>query len=214
MKNKSAFLPLSGWVLSGVTVALAIIAWGQGIDWQFDKLSTYELFPVFGLTAFSLMWVHYIIAALRTYLKVSADVTKKYFNYSSFLVLIAFVIHPSLLVWQLWRDGFGLPPQSYLNNYVPKQSQLAVFIGSFSLFVFLFYELRYRFSKRSWWKYVQLLSDGAMIGIFFHALRLGKNVQDGWYRGVWIFYGISLLLSLAYLYAAKFQARSHKVPTN
>lgn len=148
------------------------------------------------------MWAHYMVATARKYAGLSAEVTKKYFDQTSFIVLLAICLHPGILIVQLWRDGMGLPPNSYL-NYVGPALQWAVGIGSVSLLIFIIYEFRRKFNKKSWWKFVQYASDVAMIGIFVHALRLGSNIQSGWFQYVWYFYGITLVASIAYMYFFK-----------
>lgn len=145
------------------------------------------------------MWSHYIVSAKRTYLKIPKEVTTKYFSYTSLAVLISILLHPGILIWRLWRDGFGLPPNSYLSNYVAVGSRWAALFGTFAWFIFLAYEFHRKFRSRSWWKYVEYGSDAAMIAIFFHALELGRNLQAGWFRKVWIFYGITYVLALIYI---------------
>lgn len=185
--------------LFAVVVGLGFIAWGQGFDWQFADISAYDLFPLFGILAFSIMWSHYVISAKALYLHVPSSAIKDYFRYTGFVVLASLLLHPGILIWQLWRDGFGLPPNSYLENYVAVGSKWAVMLGMFALIMFLSYELHRKFSERKWWKYVSYASDIAMIFIFFHALELGPELQEGWFRIVWFFYGASYLISVIYL---------------
>lgn len=205
LKQIEKDLSLIGWLISLVVVILAVIVWGESFSWSYAKISAYRLFPLFGLVAFSLMWVHYIVAALRLYSGGDKKVTESYFNITGFLVLLSIVLHPAILVYKLWSDGLGLPPNSYLENYVASGSQWAVALGSAALMIFLAYELRYKFQNRPWWRFVQYGSDIAMIAIFVHALRLGNHVQSGWYRYVWFFYGLSFLVSLTYIYFSKFK---------
>lgn len=205
--SKANWLQIAAWGTSAVAVGLAVLAWGQGYGWKAN--STYQLFPLFGLLAFSLMWSHYFASALRLYLKQEKTVLNSYFEATSLLVLIALLLHPGLLAWQLWRDGQGMPPASEL-NYVQPALKGAVIIGMISWLVFLAYELRRKFKALRWWRYVQYASDVAMLLIFTHALRLGGQLQEGWFRGVWFFYGASLLIVLLYIYAKRYQALGEK----
>ncbi len=193
---------MCAWALSLVVLILAIYVWGQSLSWQIFAVPTYQLFPVFGLVAFSLMWVHYIVSALRQYFGIDRSVTAFYFEVTSWMVLAAILLHPSLLIWQLWRDGLGLPPGSYEMVY-----GWATLLGTGALFVFLAYEFRRKFGKRSWWKYMQYLSDVAMLVIVYHALRLGTQLQVHWFRSVWYFYAGTLIIALIYIYSQKFEAR-------
>jgi hypothetical protein len=201
--SKAQRLVLFSWITSFVAAVLAFTAWGQGFSWQFSALSTYMIFPLFGLLAFSLMWSHYIVAAGREFHGLDRKTTAQYFEITSLVVLAAICAHPGLLIWQLWRDGLGLPPMSYY-TYVGPSLKIAVTVGSVSFLIFLAYEFRRKFSKKPWWRFVQYASDVAMLAILYHSLSLGSNLQGGWFRYVWFFYGVTLVGSLLYIYYKKF----------
>jgi hypothetical protein len=196
-------LQIGAWKLTALVAIVAVVAWGQANRWQIAGISNYDLFPLFGLLAFSVMWAHYIVAALRQYLQIDKAKLQGYFEATSLFVLGCILLHPGLLVWQLFRDGFGLPPGSYLNNYVARNAKWAALLGTVSLFIFLAYELRRIYSNRPWWRYAQYASDLAMFLIFLHALRLGGQLRPGWFRMIWWIYGISLLGALVYIYIGK-----------
>ncbi len=195
-------LQVVAWTVSITAAVLAIIAWGQGNNWKLAGISTYQIFPVFGLLAFSLMWSHYIAVAARLYFKIDKGVLSKYFEFTSLAVLAAILLHPGLLAWQAWRDGLGLPPGSEI-HYVAPMLGVYVVLGIIALTVFLAYEFRRKFGDRPWWKYVSYASDGAMFLILIHSLKLGSQLQAGWFRTVWYFYGITLLGCLVYIYSQK-----------
>jgi hypothetical protein len=190
------------WTLSVIAVAIAVVAWGNSYAWQLAQVSVYQIFPLLGLTAFSLMWVHYIASATRQYFGLGAKVLKDYFEITSAVVLTAILLHPGLLAWQLWVDGQGLPPGSELNYVIPS-ARWAILLGFTALTVFLTYEFRRWFATKSWWKFVQYASDAGMALIFFHALKLGGALRTDWFRAVWYFYGLTLLATLIYSYALK-----------
>ncbi len=204
MKDRQ--LQAVAWGISGVAVVLAFVAWGQGNSWQLAGMSAYQLFPLFGLLAFSLMWGHYVAASLRLHFKLDKAVLKTYFEITSLAVLFAILLHPGLLAWQLWRDGLGLPPGSEL-SYVGSAMRGSVIIAMVSLVVFLAYEFRRKFDQKPWWKYVQYASDVAILLILIHSLRLGSQLQTGWFQIVWYFYGVTLLMALIYIYFQKYQQR-------
>lgn len=188
--------------LSVLVTGLAVFAWGQTSAWNFSHLSVYRLFPLFGLLAFSLLWTQYIMLAFLYWRRVPVASVQRYFTYSSYAVLVFILLHPSLLIGQLWHDGFGLPPESYAHFVGPEKEWLVV-LGTLSLFVFLAYELHRWFKDRSWWRYVFYASDAAMVAIFYHALRLGDELPHGWYRVVWWLYGIFLAIALIYIRTRK-----------
>lgn len=204
-KDKADVLKAAVWIMTIVTVAMAVVVWLQGFNGQYDRISTYKLFPLFGLTAFTLMWGHYIASAVRQFLNIEPAALARYFSITAWMVLVAILLHPGLLVWQLWRDGFGLPPGSYLENYVSPTLRGAAIVSSVSLLAFLAFELHRKYKDRKWWRWVQFGSDTAMIGVLYHSFKLGSHTQDGWFRGVWIFYGITYVIALAYIYYRKYR---------
>lgn len=196
------YFSLVAWIISLIVVGLAFVVWGSGLNWDLSRVGNYTLFPLLGLVAFSLMWAHYIVSSMRQYLGLDREQVGRYFEITSMVVLVAILLHPGLLAWQLFRDGFGLPPASY-KLYAGATGYGAVLLGAAAWTAFMLYELRRKYSSKSWWKYVQYASDFAMFLIIIHALRLGSHLQQGWFRGVWYFYGITLLLSLVYSYVKK-----------
>jgi hypothetical protein len=74
-----------------------------------------------------------------------------------------------------------------------------------SLLVFLSFELHRRYSHKSWWQYVLYLNDLAMLAIFYHGLRLGSQLQAGWYVPIWYLYGITLAFFIGFGYARKWR---------
>jgi hypothetical protein len=185
--------------LSLATVTAAFVAWAQTSAWHFSGLSAYRLFPLFGLWAFSLLWTQYVMLALTRWQRLPISQLQRYFTVSSYAVLLLILLHPSILIAQLFHDGFGLPPGSY-EHFVGADRQWLVLLGTLSLLVFLVYELHRWFKDRSWWRFVFYASDVAMLLIFYHALRLGDELPHGWYRGLWFVYGVTLLASLAYIH--------------
>ena len=183
------------WLLSLTVVAAAVTAWLQGLDWRTSGLSTYLLFPVFGLSAFSLMWSMYAVGFGSRKLYIKPSLLHSYHEVIGWLVLVLIVLHPSLLIWQLWRDGFGLPPGSY-SGYVAPNLKWVALLGTASLLIFLAYELRRKYRSRNWWKYLEYTVDGAMVAIFYHGLRLGGQLDEGWFRYLWFFYGVTLAVIL------------------
>lgn len=203
-RSKNKYLQIFAWSLSAVVVMVAFVAWGQSLRWQFSNITLYKFFPLLGLLAFSLMWSHYIVSAVRQYADVEKKLLQTYIEVTGWVVLALIVLHPGLLEWQLLKDGFGWPPGSVLNNYVAPSFKIFAVFGMVSLLLFLAYELRRWYGDKSWWKYIAYATDLAMVLIIFHSLKLGRNLQTGWLRSVWFFYGFSFLISVVYMYYLKF----------
>jgi hypothetical protein len=192
------------WLLTSLVLCLAFIGWGQGLGWQFNHLSSYSLFPLFGLSAFSLIWSLYAAAFWLRHSNLEAKNFSKYFDIASVAIFIAILLHPGLLWWQLWRDNFGFPPASYLDHYVAPTLKWAVILSTIAWIIFLIYELRYKFRSRSWWKYMEYAADAAFVGLFIHSIYIGTNLRHGWLRLLWLFYGVSLAMFLIDLYGRQF----------
>lgn len=183
------------WGMSLVVCALAIVAWQQSTG----GFTSYALFPLFGLLAFSLMWTHYTVGAARRLVGVDKAPLKPYFAVTGWAAIVFILLHPSLLIFQLWRDGLGLPPKSYL-EYVGPTMKWAVMLGTLSFLLFLSFETKKWFSNKGWWPIIEYGNVVAMFAIIVHSLALGSNLQSGWFRWVWLFYAVSLALSLVYIY--------------
>lgn len=199
MNSRTYSVVSFAWTLFVVVNLLAVIIWGNTLSWKFDSLSTYSIFPLLGLLAFSTMWSQYVAGAYRKLRGTDKVVLLLFTNVTGAIATTTILLHPSLLIWQLWRDGAGLPPGSY-SAYVAPGLQWAVALGTLSLLVFLAYELRHRYRERSWWHFVDYANDAAMVAIFVHALRLGSHIQLSWFYPLWIAYGVILAAALAYKY--------------
>ena len=111
MLNLSARnIQILAWSLVATVSVLAFIAWGQGNSWNFSHLSSYQLFPLLGLLAFSLMWTHYIIGTAKELITARPEALRTYYRWTGYAVLLLICLHPGLLIYQLFRDGAGLPP--------------------------------------------------------------------------------------------------------
>lgn len=192
-------LQIISYTFTAIVCGLAFVAWGDMNQWQFTNLSIYTIFPLLGLMAFSILWAQYMVLATTKLARVTTKNIAGYFSVTGWIFLVAIFLHPGLLIWQLWRDGFGLPPESYLKHYIAPGLEWAALLGTLSFLVFLSYELRRWYSGRTWWKFVVCASDIAAVAIFLHSLKLGSTLQAGWFRAVWIGYGVTLVAALIYL---------------
>lgn len=198
-KTKQLELILSG-LYATVTIT-AIYVWGVQLNWNLSNLDAFTVFPLLGLVAFSLMWVHYLSGFIRdTWFPGSS--TKRTFNVTTIAVLVLILMHPALLITQLFRQGFGLPPGSY-KDYVAPGNYIFAIIGMIGLAGLLTFEFRRFFSKKPWWKYVGVISDSAILLIALHSIKLGQHLQSGWFRYLWYFYVLTLILLIARTYVMK-----------
>lgn len=187
------------WLLGGLVVLLAVVAWASSRQVFSTELNAYTIFPLFGLVAFSVMWTHYIMWAGRRIFGVEKPKKTLYSTLSSNLVLALIIAHPLTLIVSLWADGLGLPPASYLAAY--PGHELAFVAAIIGLSLFLAYEFNRWFSDRSWWHWVLDVQVIAMAAIFYHSLTLGQELaRPSWFQAVWWFYGITLIGAVVYNY--------------
>ncbi len=191
-------LTIGASALTVLVAAIAVFVCGTSNRWQLTHLSIYQIFPLLGLLAFSIMWSQYIAEAAKNALGLPGAI-QRYFQVTGWLVLGAILLHPGMLIVQRYRDGYGLPPRSYESYVAPMNAWLTI-LGSASLLIFLAFEFKRMFGTKPWWHYITSLSDVAMVAIFYHGLRLGTQLQQGWFQAVWLFYGLTLLMALGYKY--------------
>lgn len=196
MNNKS-IVKTCAWLLSVSVTLFALIVWTNE-RLTGGALTTYKLFPLLGLVAFSLMWAHYAVGSVRRLMKVEVGELKKYYTYTSWVVLVLILLHPALLIFQLNKDGYGLPPKSYLTVYAEPAMKIAIGFGTISLLIFLAFEFKKKFEKKSWWKFVEYAQLVAIGLIFYHGLTLGRELSVPWYRVLWFFYGISFVAAVIF----------------
>lgn len=206
--DKARIFQISAWSLSVLVSVLAIVVWGQSFNWHLS-FDAYLVFPVLGLVAYSIMWTHYIAGTARQLLHLPPQVLSAWYRFTGYAVLVLICLHPGLLIFQRFKDGFGLPPHSY-ESYVAPGLGWVTLLGTVSLLVFLAFEFHRFYAKRPWWHFVTEAGDLAMVAIFYHGLRLGLQLQHGWFRYVWWFYGITLVGVLIRSYTLKYFLKPSK----
>ena len=187
------------WALGCLAVLLPSVAWLSRAD--LSDLTLYDVFPPLGLVAFGLMWTHFVMGALRRYSGANLSDKRLFMPVSMGLVLALILLHPGLFWLALYMDGYGLPPQSYIEVYSTQLGFLAM--GTVALMIFLAYELKRFFGEKSWWKYIDYLQIVGMVAIFVHAIGLGNELTIDWFMIVWLLYGVTLVAAIIYTEAYK-----------
>lgn len=177
------------WLLLGIVLLLGAFGWLDFSSWQIDRVFGLAVFSLLGLWAWLIMWTHYILGAIRVS-QPGLHKAKYYTPVTEFFVLACILLHPTLLALQLNRSGGGLPPTSFYKYVNLANLKLAVVMGAFSLTLFLSYELLKRFKSRKIvqrnWLIVSSAQVLAMVLIFVHSMRLGNNLQSGWFQVLWV----------------------------
>lgn len=195
--NRQTFQSIE-WLLGTVVTVVALTAWGTARHIGASTLTIYDVFPVFGLVAFSLMWTHYISGSIRRLMNLEKAKSDLYWSVSSGLVLAAIILHPLLLETGLIRDGLGLPPANYFTAY--QSLGWFLVLGCTALLIFLSFETKRWWGEKSWWKWVEFAQIPALIAIFIHSSVLGRELSVPWFRTIWWLYGLTLVGAWIYNY--------------
>lgn len=179
-------------ILYPLSVRISRLSW--------DLSSTrilFNLFPFFGLLAFSILWLHVMSGVFEPFLRKYIDLDR-FVRITAMIVLVALIAHPLLLFFAV---DFNLDAVfSYGKNYI--------FLGLIGWMLLITYDIgkllqkKYNFFVRHWNK-ILLTSTIGFLLIFFHSISLGSDLQSGALRVVWIFYGVTAILGTIYIYGVK-----------
>lgn len=174
-------------VLYPLWVRLKDLEWNSGLY--------FNLFPIFGLLAFCIMWLHVVGGALRTWLEKYIDF-ELFVHRTSMLVLICLILHPLLLFIAVG----GVAPVIAGNSPY-------IWLGIIGWFLLITYDIGKIFRERKFfmrnWHWVLIISTIGFILIFFHSLELGGDLQSGPLRNIWILYGVTAMAAAIYNYGVK-----------
>ncbi len=176
------------------------------MNWRLESISSLTVFPLLGLLAFSIMWWHFLLGFVGD-LNPSFEKIKSLYKTSTFFVFLLMVLHPILLSVFSISNNLPGPPEAYY-NYVSAPQAIFITYGILSLVIFLLYDLARWLKKRPWvgknWLIIDAIDDIAFVAVFFHGLAIGQHLQSGWFRYVWIFYGVSALIFIGYKHYRRF----------
>jgi len=177
------------WASYLFVISTTLSAWNARFH---GGLAGFALPSLLAILAFGLMWVHYLAAYLKANYEPELDVRKS-IKVTQWLVLIAIIAHPLAIISKLNQAGYGLPPNSF-KNYFGAYGALFITLGTISLLAFLAFELKNQLKKRPRaWGVVLKFNDVAMLLIILHGFKLGFVINSGWFRYIWLGYGLSLL---------------------
>ena len=172
-----------------------ILIWGQTATLTPDSTLLPTIFPVFGLIAFMIMWLHIIGGAFETWLNKYIDFGY-FINWSSSVVLLLIILHPLIFIL-----NFGFPKIAGIFSFGPGSF---IWLGVLGWLMLITYDIRKAFKNRQFfirhWGVIQFLSTLGFYVIFFHSLFLGHNIQAGPLRVAWIFFGITAAIATIYDY--------------
>jgi hypothetical protein len=182
------------WGLFGLSVTITTFAWASAVDFRISDLNAFGWFPLFGLIAWTTMATHYFSGAIRIK-NPKVEKPRLYKKITGYTVLAGILLHPGILAVELFKNGAGLPPTSFL-DFRPALAP-SIMMGSVALMVFLSFEIFERLQNKpiisKYWYLISLSQTYAMILIFLHGLSLGNSLGETWFRFVWLIYGIALI---------------------
>ena len=179
-------------VLYPVWMRLKELTWSL----NFDSILI-NLFPAFGLTAFSILWLHSMSGVFEPWLRKNFNFYKFVHN-TALIILLCIILHPLSLFLLL---------DFKLGDLLFGSHVLYIRLGIIGWLLLITYDIgkalkKYNFFVRNWRK-VLLVSTIGFLFTFFHSLNLGSDLQSGPLRVVWIFYGTTAILATIYTYIIK-----------
>lgn len=169
----------------------------KDVNWSWGGSLPFSLFPIFGILAFSLLWLHVAGAAIEDWVKKYVDF-EWFIENTSLPILILMLSHPLFLLIGAQFDIRGIFA-SYPSTYL--------WIGIFGLILLLTYDIGRAFKKHDFfvrnWDRILFISTIGFVLIFFHSINLGHDLESGILRIIWFFYGITGILSAVYVYLVK-----------
>jgi hypothetical protein len=184
--------------LACVAVLYPVFVWYSGTQGSLNTPSPAEIFPVFGLIAFSTMWLHVVGGALKSPLEKYFDF-EKFVHWSSYIVLLSLILHPLLFFIAIGFRNLG-----FLWSF---SASKLIWLAIAGWLLLITYDLGKIFKKRQFfirhWETIKIISTIGFFLIFFHSLGLGSDLQTSPLRILWIFYGVSAAIAAVYTYVVR-----------
>lgn len=184
---------LFGWV----AVLYPLWVRASNLHWAFDATLLPNLFPLFGLAAGSLLWLHAISGVFEPWLRKHINFDR-FVNITATLILWCLILHPLLLLVMLRFN---------IDELFLFYSPLYLRIGVVAWILLIIYDItkplkKYNFFAKNW-NNILIISNIGFLLTFIHALYLGSDLQSGILRIIWIFYGVTATLGIIYTYGIK-----------
>jgi len=163
--------------------------------WAFDSTFLPNLFPFFGLLAFSLLWLHAISGVFEPWLREQINFDR-FVRVTSIIILVSIILHPLLLLIMM---GSAFTQIIYGGKFV--------WFGIIGWLLLITYDIGKLLNKRDFfvrhWQKILVISTIGFLLTFFHSLNLGHDLATDPLRSLWIFYGITAIIATIYTYGIK-----------
>jgi hypothetical protein len=184
-------------IMLGATLAVIvpILAHIRNVPWGESSLLA-SIFPIFGLLAFTLLWLHSISGVFEERLREIFDFDS-FVRWTALAIFMSILLHPILLLFTI-KFNVGL---LFSGDSTP------IILGIIGLALLLTYDIgkmlkKYEFFSKNWTA-ILIVSNIGFIFTFFHSIKIGSDLQTGFMRWLWIFYGVTAIISIFYTYAIK-----------
>lgn len=195
MLARSVFVIIELVLISAVVYAFFSSRGGlsffSGIDINTFSL---RLAPLFGLLAFLLVWTQIIIGPhIRIWLKVFPRILR-YHRFEGIFAFIFACLHPLLML-----VAVGI--SNYLSfSFVSKDLVIYAILGEVQFVLLIVTVLTALLRNRPWlirrWRIIHYLNYVIFVSAFIHSIHLGSDLQGGFLRTLWIFFGITGICSI------------------
>lgn len=188
-QNQNFFVKSLPWMLFATVILIGSVAYFSEHNWLFAETvkTSFSLFPLLGILAWSIMWTHFAYGALR--IKFNYPKNKLYSVVSGWIVLFLILLHPGLLAFDMYRSLMMFPPKSFF-LYVGDNLGWAIILAEIALLIFLSFEVFNRLKSKALikknWIWISISQMVAMTFIFVHSMTVGHNLKSGWFRVYWI----------------------------
>jgi len=192
--KRSAIASLSMVVSTLAIGGAAFLSWAEPFKGRLWPMSPYAISPLFDMLASAFACLVVYMLAVRSVSPEPKQPRPWLLRLLTILFICVLLLHPGTLFWQLWRDGYGLPPLSYMHFYTPDQ-QWPIVIGTLGYGLVFGVALvtikRARMPGKA-------LTGTLLIGIismYVYALLANVFIVE-WYRPIFIGYGAAAALAL------------------
>lgn len=209
MNKKLVILGAIVAVVTPIWVHIRNVIGGESLPTGTADFLMAAIFPIFGLLAFTLLWLHAISGAFEEWLREQFNPPRlveasrgeagfdAFVHWSALVILVSIILHPLLLLIII-KFKVGL---------LFSGDPTAIVLGIIGLSLLLTYDIgkmlnRYQFFSKNW-SNILIISNIGFILTFFHSLKIGSDLQNGWMRPLWIFYGITAIIAIFYTYGIK-----------
>lgn len=166
-------------------------------NWSLDDTIIYNLFPIFGVLAFTILWLHVISGVFEERLKelINFDL---YVRRTAWIVFVGIIMHPLLALF-----AFDFSFWNIFDVY----GRLPIFLAITAWFLLITYDIGRLLQQKEFfvlhWRKILFISTIGIILSFFHSILIGGDLQVGPLRVLWIFYGSTAILASIYNFGIK-----------